>query len=69
MCIIIAIYIIFISICDSFLFTGNYKVEMFDQNKNQFVPTLVGLGMLVEVKDPDDKELLSRVNLVSLYRW
>lgn len=42
---------------------GNYKVEMFDEQKNAFVPTLVGLGMLVEVRDPDDKELLSRVNL------
>ncbi|XP_067938373.1 transmembrane emp24 domain-containing protein eca-like [Watersipora subatra] len=41
--------------------TGNYKVEMFDEQKNAFVPTLVGLGMLVQVQDPDDQELLSRM--------
>lgn len=46
--------------------SGNYKVEMFDEQKNAFVPTLVGLGMLVQVKDPDDKELLSRVMITSL---
>lgn len=34
---------------------------MYDEQKNAFIPTLVGLGMLVEVKDPDDKQLLSRV--------
>lgn len=34
---------------------------MFDEQKNAYVPTLVGLGMLVQVGDPDDKELLSRV--------
>ena len=34
---------------------------MFDDQKNAYVPTLVGLGMLVQVHDPDDKELLSRV--------
>ena len=34
---------------------------MFDDQKNAYVPTLVGLGMLVQVHDPDDKELLSSV--------
>jgi len=36
-------------------------VEMYDEQKQQYVPTLIGLGMLVEVRDPDDKMLLSRV--------
>ena len=37
-------------------------MEMFDDQKNAFVPTLVGLGMLVQVHDPESSELLSRVN-------
>lgn len=48
---------------------GNYKVEMFDEQKNTFVPTLVGLGMLVQVKDPEEKELLSRVTYFSLFNY
>ncbi|KAK7110504.1 hypothetical protein V1264_014364 [Littorina saxatilis] len=39
---------------------GNYKVEIFDKNINDFVPTVYGLGMLVEIRDPDDKIVLSR---------
>ena len=40
---------------------GNYKVEMFDKVQNQYVPTMSGLGMHVEVKDPEDKAIMSRV--------
>lgn len=36
-------------------------MEIFDRNINDFVPTVYGLGMHVEVRDPDDKVLLSRV--------
>ena len=34
---------------------------MFDKNINDYVPTVQGLGMHVEIKDADDKILLSRV--------
>ena len=44
------------------LFTGNYKVEVFDNRKSQYVPTNSGLGMFVEVKDPDEKIIMSRVS-------
>ena len=43
-------------------FSGRYKVEIFDKNINDFVPTVYGLGMHVEIHDPDDKMLLSRVS-------
>ncbi|XP_076460372.1 transmembrane emp24 domain-containing protein eca-like isoform X3 [Babylonia areolata] len=45
---------------DETMVVGNYKVEMFDKNINDFVPTMHGLGMHVEVRDPDDKVVLSR---------
>lgn len=40
---------------------GRYKVEVLDKVKNEYVPTSSGLGMHVEVRDPDDKIILSRV--------
>jgi len=43
--------------------TGKYKVEVFDRQKNQYVGSVYGLGMHVDVKDPDDKTVLSRVSV------
>ncbi|XP_013096606.1 transmembrane emp24 domain-containing protein eca-like isoform X2 [Biomphalaria glabrata] len=45
---------------DETMVVGNYKVEMFDKNINAFVPTMYGLGMHVECRDPDDRIVLSR---------
>ncbi|PAA63592.1 hypothetical protein BOX15_Mlig005649g3 [Macrostomum lignano] len=42
------------------LLVGKYKVEIFDKGQNKFVPTVSGLGMHVEIKDPDRKMVLSR---------
>lgn len=39
----------------------NYKVELFDPRSGGFMPSSPGIGMHVEIKDPDDKMLLSRV--------
>ena len=44
-----------------FVFAGHYKVEIFDKGQNQYLPTVAGLGMHVEVKDPDEKLVLARV--------
>ena len=44
---------------------GNYKVEIFDKNINDFVPTVYGLGMHVDIRDPDDKVVLSRVRITT----
>merc|ERR1712226_1609693 len=45
---------------DETMVVGNYKVEMFDKMQNKYVPTVSGLGMHVEVRDPDDKVIMSR---------
>ncbi|KAJ1525953.1 hypothetical protein ONE63_009138 [Megalurothrips usitatus] len=39
----------------------NYKVELYDPKSGGFMPSSPGIGMHVEVKDPDDKLVLSRV--------
>ena len=36
-------------------------MEMFDKVQNQYIPTVSGLGMHVEIRDPDDRTVLSRV--------
>ena len=42
--------------------SGNYKVQAYDQNVKDYMPVAPGIGMLVEVKDPSDKVVLSRVS-------
>ena len=44
------------------LFTGKYKVQVYDFAVKEYQPSAPGLGMLVEVKDPEDKIVLSRVS-------
>ncbi|KAF3424136.1 hypothetical protein E2986_00577 [Frieseomelitta varia] len=39
----------------------NYKVELYDPRTGGFAPSSAGMGMHVEVRDPDDKMILSRV--------
>lgn len=39
----------------------NYKVEMYDPHVRGVVASNPGIGMHVEVRDPDDKTILSRV--------
>lgn len=46
---------------NTYLFLVNYKVELFDPRSGGFMPSSPGIGMHVEVRDPDDKMLLSRV--------
>ncbi len=47
-----------------FILLGNYKVEMYDRVRNEYVPTITGLGTHVEVRDPEMKVVLSRVRRV-----
>ena len=58
--------VLILSECTIFFhqFSGRYKVEIFDRNINDFVPTVYGLGMHVEIRDPEDKLVLSRVRLL-----
>lgn len=37
-------------------------MEVFDKNTNNYVPSVPGWGMHVEIQDPDDKVVLSRVS-------
>uniref|UniRef100_T1JKM1 GOLD domain-containing protein n=1 Tax=Strigamia maritima TaxID=126957 RepID=T1JKM1_STRMM len=41
--------------------TGNYKVQLFDPKTGGFMPSSPGIGMHVEVKDPDEKLIMSKV--------
>uniref|UniRef100_A0A8C5MIJ9 Transmembrane p24 trafficking protein 4 n=1 Tax=Leptobrachium leishanense TaxID=445787 RepID=A0A8C5MIJ9_9ANUR len=38
----------------------NYKTQLWDKQSETFMPSTPGLGMHVEVKDPDGKAILSR---------
>ena len=40
---------------------GNYKIEVFDEELQQFLAQTPDMGMEVEVTDPDDEVILSRV--------
>lgn len=46
---------------DETLVIGKYKVELYDENTNTYLPSTPGIGMHVEVKDPDDKIVLSKL--------
>ncbi|CAF1377381.1 unnamed protein product [Adineta steineri] len=46
---------------DDTLVIGKYKVELFDEKTNGYLPSTPGIGMHVEVKDPDDKIVLSKL--------
>jgi p24 family protein alpha len=47
----------------------NYKVELYDPRSGGFMPSSPGIGMHVEVKDPDDKMVLSRVYSAEGRNW
>lgn len=40
---------------------GHYKIEIYDKVARDYVASAKGLGVLVEVKDPSDSLILSRV--------
>jgi hypothetical protein len=46
---------------DDTLVVGNYKCQLFDPNTGGFMPSSPGIGMHVQVHDPDDKQILSKV--------
>ncbi|KAM4555134.1 transmembrane emp24 domain-containing protein 9-like [Odontesthes bonariensis] len=45
---------------DETMIIGNYRTQLYDKQKEEYLPATQGLGMFVEVKDPDDKVILSR---------
>ncbi len=46
---------------DETLVVGKYKVQLFDKDSNDYLPTTHGIGMHVEVKDPEQKIVLSKL--------
>ena len=48
---------------DQTMVTGNYKVQLYDPRTNGFAPSSPEIGMHVEVRDPDDKIILSKVSI------
>lgn len=46
---------------DETLVVGKYKVQIFDKDANDYLPTPHGIGMHVEVKDPEQKMILSKL--------
>ncbi|CAG2103392.1 unnamed protein product [Medioppia subpectinata] len=46
---------------DETLVVGNYKCQLFDPNTGGFMPSSPGIGMHVEIRDPEDKIILSKV--------
>ena len=47
--------------------SGNYKVQLYDPRTNGFAPSSPGIGMHVEVRDPDDKIILSKDNTITKF--
>ncbi|CAF0762485.1 unnamed protein product [Brachionus calyciflorus] len=46
---------------DETLVVGKYKVQIFDKDANDYLPTPHGIGMHVEIKDPEEKIILSKL--------
>ena len=42
-------------------YPGNYKVQLYDPRTNGFAASSPEIGMPVEIRDPDDKIILSKV--------
>ncbi|KAJ7370365.1 Transmembrane emp24 domain-containing protein 4 [Desmophyllum pertusum] len=45
---------------DETMVIGKYKTQLFDEHTGQFLPSSPGIGMHVEVKDPNMKVILSK---------
>uniref|UniRef100_UPI003AADB932 transmembrane emp24 domain-containing protein 4 isoform X2 n=1 Tax=Centroberyx gerrardi TaxID=166262 RepID=UPI003AADB932 len=45
---------------DETMVIGKYRTQLWDKQTNSFLPATPGLGMHVEIKDPDTKIILSR---------
>ena len=44
-------------------FSGNYKVQAYDMNVKDYMPVTPGIGVHVEVVDPEKKVIISRVSI------
>lgn len=44
-----------VCLCCITCLTGNYRTQLWDKQTSSFLPSTPGLGMHVEIKDPDTK--------------
>uniref|UniRef100_A0ABI7ZJB3 GOLD domain-containing protein n=1 Tax=Felis catus TaxID=9685 RepID=A0ABI7ZJB3_FELCA len=44
----------------AWMMSGNYRTQLYDKQREEYQPATPGLGMFVEVKDPEDKVILAR---------
>nr|XP_055157417.1 transmembrane emp24 domain-containing protein 9-like isoform X2 [Nyctereutes procyonoides] len=44
---------------DETVVIGNYRTQLYDKQREEYQPATPGLGMFVEVKDPEDKSINS----------
>ncbi|KAH0504910.1 Transmembrane emp24 domain-containing protein 9 [Microtus ochrogaster] len=42
---------------DETMVIGNYRTQLYDKQREEYQPATPGLGMFVEVKDPEDKRV------------
>ena len=42
------------------LFSGKYRTQLYDDSRNDYMPASPGIGMHVEVLDPEKKVILSK---------
>ncbi|XP_072573431.1 transmembrane emp24 domain-containing protein 9-like [Paramormyrops kingsleyae] len=47
---------------DETMIIGNYRTQLYDKQREEYLPATQGPGVFVEVKDPDEKVILSRQN-------
>ena len=43
--------------------SGKYKVQLWDKTNKEYFPPTFALGVHVEIKDPDEKTIMSRVRV------
>ena len=44
--------------------SAKYKVQAYDHNVKDYLPVAPGIGMFVDVRDADDKVVISRVSVL-----
>ena len=45
---------------NAFIFSGKYRTQLYDDSRNDYMPASPGIGMHVEVLDPEKKVILSK---------
>lgn len=52
-------------VCVCVCVSGNYRTQLYDKQREEYLPATQGLGMFVEVRDPDEKVSSGRQKMQS----